>query len=295
MKFSKHELKSFKNAVLSAAIVIGVSTLAFQGITHVTAEAEYNKKKMVPTSYTNVENQYSVTLQNLDLKGYKRANYTVETMDLEFYKKQTPTNSDITKEEAAEIGAQALWSIFGVNLEGQVIEMGYTPANENYPRSIWTGYINLNNEHIYGFTLDSLTGELFSVGKERTLKENVSVDFNIALDQNPEEFKEHAKKIAEELNVVQGPVSSVEYHGQGYSNNDPTIQLEVKGENGMFAFMSFSRYDKALLTISFDTDYRYTLEQIEKIEKMIQSIESENLSSSTNDNGESKLIPYLEQ
>ena len=35
----------------------------------------------------------------------------------------------MTKEDAAEIGAQALWEIFDLNLEGQVIEMGYQQAS----------------------------------------------------------------------------------------------------------------------------------------------------------------------
>lgn len=43
---------------------------------------------------------------------------------VKYYKNQTPASKDMSKGDAAEIGAQALWSVYGLNLEGQVIEMG---------------------------------------------------------------------------------------------------------------------------------------------------------------------------
>ena len=71
----------------------------------------------------------------------------------------------MTKEDAAEIGAQALWEIFDLNLEGQVIEMGYQQASEGYSRSIWTAEVLINDEKSYYFSVDSVTGELFSIGR----------------------------------------------------------------------------------------------------------------------------------
>lgn len=258
MKSSKSERKSLKKTVLAAVLIIGASTMAFQGITQVIAEAEYNEKNLIPTSYANDADQYSETVQNSLPEGYKKANYTIETIDLEYYKSQKPTSKDIAKEDAAEIGAQALWNTFGINLDGQVIEMGYHEANEGLPRSSWDAAVIINGERSYYFSVDSVTGELFSIGRSRTLNENVSVAFDASLEKNPQEYIDLAKKTAETLNIVHGPVASVEYNSQGYGNNDPEISLDVKGENGEIALVTFSRYDKALKGIDYYASYKYT-------------------------------------
>lgn len=85
--------------------------------------------------------------------------------------------------------------------------------------------------------------------RSRTLNEKVSVGFDAALAKNPQEYVALAKKLAEEYNVVHGAVKSVEYNGQGYSDNDPSISVDITGENGEIALMDFSRYDIALLGI----------------------------------------------
>lgn len=270
MKVSKSEVKRLKRTVLAASLIIGASTMVFQGITQVAAATEYNKTNTIPTSYANYTDQYSKTVQNSLPEGYKKANYTVGAIDLEYYKNQTPTGKDMAKEDAAELGAQALWSVFGVSLEEQVIEMGYQSANENFPRSHWYADVIINGERSYSFSVDSVTGELFSIVRDRTLKEKVSVAYDASLAKNSQEYIDLAKKTAETLNVVHGPVTSVEYNGQGYSNNDPSIQLDIKGGNGEVALMTFSRYDKALCGISYNAEYKYTLEQIERIEQDMQ-------------------------
>lgn len=261
---------TMKKTLLAGALLIGAGTLAFQGVTHVVAASEYNKATAVPTSYVST-GEFSLSgAKNTVPEGYQKANYRLGAIDLDYYKKHQPTAKDITKEEAAEKGAQALWQVFGVDLEGQVIEMGFAPATEGLPRTTWAGEVRIDGELCYSFTVDSVTGEVITVIWNRTLPENVQVGFDLALEKNPQEFVDLAREVAERLNVVEGPVKSVEYLGQGYSNNDPSIQLEVKGENGQVALMGFSRYDKALMSISYDGEYKYTLEWIKKIEEELQ-------------------------
>ena len=80
----------------------------------------------------------------------------------------------MTKEDAAEIGAQALWEVFDVNLEGQVIEMGYQQATDSLPRSTWYADVMINGKRSYYFSVDSVTGELFNLGHAgRKLHEDV--------------------------------------------------------------------------------------------------------------------------
>lgn len=271
MKTNKSGDKHFKKSVLAAAMIIGAGTMIFQGFTQVAAAVEYDKTNTVPTSYASYMDQSSDMAKNNLPEGYKKANYTVKDLDLEYYRNQTPTSKDMAKKDAAEIGAQALWSVYGLSLEGQVVEMGYQSTTDSCPRSTWYADVLVNGERCYYFEVDSVTGELFGIGHSRTLNKNVSLAFDAALDKNPQEYAALAKETAEKLNVVHGAVAAAEYNGQGYSDNDPTISFNIKGENGEVALMTFSRYDKALLGIGYSASYKYTLKQIEKFEQKAQN------------------------
>lgn len=251
-------------------MIIGANTMMFQGFTQLAAAAEYNKTTTVPTSYVSFMDQSSNTGKNNLPEGYKKADYTIRDIDLEFYRNQTPTSKDMTKKDAAEMGAQALWSVYDLSLEGQVIEMGYQPATDDLPRSRWYADVLINGENSYSFEVDSVTGDLFSVIRSRTLDKNVSVAYDAELAKNPQEYAALAKLSAEKLNVVHGAVASVEYNCQGYGNNDPDITFNIKGENGEVASMTFSRYDKALLAVSYNAQYKYTVEYMKQLEQKAQ-------------------------
>lgn len=267
MKTNRSEGKYVKKSVLAAAMIIGASTMMFQGFTQVAAAAEYNKTNTVPTSYVSYMDQSSSTAKNSLPEGYKKANYTVRDIDLEYYRNQTPTSKDMAKKDAVELGAQALWSVYGLSLEGQVVEMGYQSATDSIPRSTWYADVLINGERSYSFEVDSVTGDLFAVIHSRTLDKNVSVAYDAALAKNPQEYAVLAKKTAEKLKVVHGAVASVKYNCQGYGNNDPDITFDIKGENGEVATMTFSRYDKALLAVGYNAGYQYTLKNMERIEQ----------------------------
>lgn len=270
MKVNKPGRKSLKKTVLAAAAAVGAITFLFQGFTQVMVAAEIGKTDKIPTSYTNYTTGSSQVTQSNLLEGYKKANYKVGTIDLEYYRNQKPTSKDMTKENAAEIGAQDLWKIFDLNLEGQVIEMGYQPSAEKFPRSSWYADVLIDGKLSYCFSVDSVTGELFSIGRSRTLKENVSVAFDAALDKNPQEYVALAEKLAKKYNVVHSAVKSVKYNCQGYSDNDPDISVDIAGENGEIALMTFSRYDKVLLGIAYNSLYKPSLENAEKYREEMQ-------------------------
>jgi len=277
MKVKGSEKKGFKQAVLAAAVITGASTLLFQGVILAATAAEFKKTDTIPTSYANYTAGSSTVAQNSLPAGYKKAKYTIGAIDLEYFRNQKPTSKDMTKEAAAEIGAQALWKVFGLSLEGQVIEMGYQQPTESLPRSSWYADVVIDGKRSYCFSVDSVTGELFDIARERTLDKKVSVAFDPVLDKNPQEYLALAKQLVEKYNVVHGPVKSVAYNGQGYSNNDPMISLDITGENGEIALMTFSRYDKALLGIGYNGSYKPTLEFHEKlalrVEEKVQELE----------------------
>lgn len=261
-------LEGYKlKSVLTAAALIGVSTLLFQSIAYAATEAEYSKVNTVATNYkSNVKKASENTEQSLP-DGYKQVEYKVSTIELEYYQKQSPTSKDIKKEAAAEICAQALWEIYKLGLEGQEIKMGYNPATVSIPRSYWNADVYIDGVLAYGSSIDSVTGEILAISQSRTLKEEVSVAFDKELNKNPQEYLELAKLTAIKFDVVHGNVNSVEYNGQGFANNDPSISMEITGENGEVALMTFSRYDKALLGIMYNNLYKPSLEHAKKVEK----------------------------
>lgn len=284
------ERKSLKKTVLAAALVIGANTLLFQGFALAAATVELNKTNTIPTSYASYATASTQSTSNSVPEGYKKADYKVGKIDLEYYLGQTPTDKDMTGEEAAEYSAQALWEIYGLDLEGQKILMGYSQATENLPRSNWNADVYIDGVLKYGVCVDSVTGELFTIGQIRTLKKKVSVAFDKELDKNPQEYVELAKSTAEKFDVVHSAVKSVEYNGQGYANNDPSISIDVKGENGEVALMDFSRYDKALLGIIYNTEYKAALERAQKYEKEMQDEMNEKEKSAPDSGKSGELI-----
>ncbi len=291
MKTNSTKEKPIKSTIFVAALLIGASTMAFQGLTQTATATEYNKTNTIPTTYVSYVNQSSgTTLQSSVPEGYKKANYTIKDIDLAYYKNQTPTSKDMSKEDAAEIGSQALWSVYSLNLEGQVIKMGYQPATDSLPRSTWCADVLINGELSYYFEVDSVTGELFGVGHSRTLGKNVSVAYDAALAKNPQEYAALAKGTAEKLNIVHSSVTSVDYNCQGYSNNDPDITFVIKGENGELASMTFSRYDKALLGISYNAEYKYTLEYMKQLEQQTQATAQGQNSASPNSGNQTPVL-----
>ena len=49
----------------------------------------------------------------------------------------TPTELDLTMEEAAQKGAQYLESLYGLDLEGAYVYMMYSPGTVTFPRAFW--------------------------------------------------------------------------------------------------------------------------------------------------------------
>lgn len=280
MKTSNMKRKSFVKTVLAAAVMIGSTTGLFQGLTQVAAANEIGKKDIIPTSYAAVSYPTVGTMQSAQEnapEGYKKANYTLVDNDLPYYRDKKPTASDISREAAAETGAQALWTVFNIELEGKVLEMAYNPATEDN-RATWEGCWWIDGKgkstQNYFFSVDAITGELHTIQYSRTLKENVSVGFDAALAQNPQEYEVLAKSAAEQFGAVHGLVKSAEYANQGSASNDPTIDIRVTGENGELAQISFSRYDKALLSIAFDSWCKEAAATAQKIEEEMKTWEA---------------------
>ena len=62
---------------------------------------------------------------------------------------------------------------------------------------------------------------------------------------------------------------------RSYSGNDPTITVDVIGENGEIVNMSFSRYDQMFLGLITDTSQKITESALDNLSEEVVSIETE--------------------
>ncbi len=244
-------------SVLTAAVTVGAMTMAFLGLTQAALAAEVGGAETVPTSYA-AQTQASAG-QTASASGEQTANYTLVDNDLEYYRDKKPAAGHLSREEAAAVGAQGLQTAFGVDLDGAVLEMAYNPAHDGY-RANWEGIWWPDGKkedgalyvHSYSFTVDAVSGALSTVGHGRVLDETADAGFDAGLQQNAAAYEAAAKEWAEKLALVPSGVLTVNYAGQGATNNDPDISFLVTGLNGERARVILSRYDKALLGVTYE-------------------------------------------
>lgn len=262
---------NFKSSLIklsiSALSVIGASTFVFNMGTEALAAAGLKTQDTVPTNY-----QVSPASEQTTPKGYQKADYNVI---LDSNCKDTPTANDLTMEEAAELGAQFVWEVYGVDLDNADIYMYYNSASESFPRSTWSGDIIIEGERKPGatrwtFDLDSVTGERFGACFGETIDEKVSLGVDSSLEKDFSVYAKLAQEVAERCNFVHGSVAEVTYNCQGYSNNNPDITLNVIGKNGEKALITFSRYNQKLLGVGLDTSLRISEEAFEEFYKQVE-------------------------
>lgn len=91
------------------------------------------------------------------------------------------------------------------------------------------------------------------IGCTETLDVDVPLGYDTSLETNYGVYAELAKETAERCNLVGSPVKEIKYGTQGYSSNNPDITMEVYGENGQMAILSYSRYNQRFLGLITDT------------------------------------------
>ena len=269
--------------------IIGAGTILFNSAAEVTLAANNGKVEKVPTSY-QVADSLETTVPKVTENGrdqesssVKKVNYTLSMDDLNT---GTPTDTDLTMEEAAEAGAAYLKKIFGVDLEGAYVYMSYYPGTETFPRAFWSADVLFEKEQTpestrWTYMIDAVTGELFNICHSRRLEVNVPLGYDKALEKDYSIYAELARKKVEEWKLIDSPVEKVEYNCQGYSGNDPTIAVNVIGKNGEIINMDFSRYDQTFLGLITDSSRKVTESALENLFGEMESVESEKVEENT--------------
>lgn len=201
-------------------------------------------------------------------------NYSVADNDIYTAK---PTAQSIGRDNAAGIGAKMIEDIYGANLEGATIEMGYCAPTDTLPRASWVGDISIKNSSAkyadYYFVIDALTGERFTASQGATLDVSVDLGLDMELQKNPSAYVQLAVTTAKQMGIISGEVESAVYNGQGYVNdNNPSISIDVHGDNNQKALLSFSRYNQELLGVCYPT---YTAINDLATERLIESLNAE--------------------
>ncbi|MDE6319157.1 MAG: hypothetical protein K2M22_05540 [Lachnospiraceae bacterium] len=276
--------KNILKLTAATLAIIGAGTIIFNSAAEVTLAANGGKVEKVPTSY-QVSDSLETALPQSEIKGESggKANYSVSMDSLNT---GTPTNVDLTMEEAAEAGTGYLRDIFGLDLEGAYVYMSYCPGTETFPRAFWSGDVLFQKEQTpestrWTYMVDAVTGELFNIGYDRQLDVSVPLGLDAALEKDYSIYAELAKKKTEECRLIDSPVDRVEYNCQGYAGNDPTIAVDVIGKNGEIVNMSFSRYDQMFLGFITDTSRKVTESALDNAVGEVVDIEAENIDGST--------------
>lgn len=254
--------KSGRFATIAAAVLLvsGVGAGIFSMAAEATARTAVKDVQEVPTSFhvpaeVFIPEAGQSDAENAAEKKQEAVDYHVSMSELN---KENPTDIDLTMEEAADIGVKYLEDIMGMDAAGINVYMSYNSGTETFPRPFWDGDVRfgkleLTDDDIWSFSIDAVTGELFTVGYSQTLDVDVPLGYDTSLETNYGVYAEAARELAERHNLVGGPVREVKYGTQGYGGNDPDITMEVYGENGQMAILSFSRYNQRFLGLITDT------------------------------------------
>lgn len=287
-KMRKNRGSGILAAVTGAFVLVCGCAAMFSGMAEAAAAADMGKMERIPTVYNLPAAAQSQTVP----EGYSKASYTAVSDPLEYYKDKKPTEKDLTQEEAAEIGAQLLWRLFDVRLDGTTIYMGYDNGTETFPRAFWSGDVRFGKtrnpeDNCYTFMIDAVTGEGFSAAYGRTLSVKVDLGLDEALAKDPGEYMKLAKEFSEKKNLVGGAVKECVYNSQGYSSNDPTITIDVYGVSGERASITFSRYDRAVLGVSLDA-HEKIMEMMYKLWEQDAMNMAESMAGNAEENAELK-------
>lgn len=200
-----------------AAVAAGLSVCLFGGgfvfLNNLVSAAAYDKPVEISADWQTVEAEESQAAG----AGYQKADYKVEADQV-----LTCTNPNaISAEEAAELGAQYLWDVYGADLNGSTIHMSYYVYVSNMT-GYWLGDIipegSNENWPKYTFSIEAVTGMRNSVerpycgdeGRDVIMYQAEKID---ALYKENSEFLELAKKYAE-IQLSSESVK-VEFHGSG--------------------------------------------------------------------------------
>lgn len=164
--------KSILRTVAAGTMAISLCSTIFIGNNNTAMAMALDREESIPIVYN-----ISTTSINM-AKNYVKSNYKV----LENKIMSSENTSALTSNQAAEVGAQYLWDMFQVDLEGKTIYMSYF-IDHSVAKAYWkgdiieTGIDILEEPPSYSFVIEAISGKRVSISKPFEEKET-TVPFN---------------------------------------------------------------------------------------------------------------------
>ena len=164
----KKKSNEFIKMIATAILCIGVFSVAFMGINSIVFAAATNGAESIPLTTTSV----NIPTENVPPEGFQSPTLTIYVPMHEWHHDPSTNVHAMSAEEAAELGAQYIWEMFGVCIDGKVVEMAYT-AWSSMTR-YWQGTVANsiedieNHDTLFFFALDAVTGERINIHCTRT-------------------------------------------------------------------------------------------------------------------------------
>ena len=263
--------RSYLKVAAAALLVSSIGAGVFGVAASAGAEKQLDSVEKIPTSY-----QVPAVFSGPEVPTAAEVEETGTALQYQVAESSlntgTPTETDLSMEEAAALGMKYLEDIMGFDKEGANVYMSYDSGTVTFPRAFWDGDVRFGEEvktddDTWHFFIDAVTGELFMLSCSETLDVDVQLGYDSSLENNYGVYAEAAKEIAERCDLVGGPVADVKYGSQGYGSNNPDITMEEYGENGQIANLTFSRYNQRFLGLITDTSRVITDRAMEDLMK----------------------------
>ena len=184
-KKGKEVLKVIAVTALSIGIMsatfIGINSMAFAASANaVTSMSPVMASAAVTNTATNVSATQTTTPETTaQSESFQEPNITVVLPSAAFTR--TPGANAMSHEEAAMLGAQYIWDMFGICIDGKTVTMNYQAFPSNI-RTYWNGSIGrafvetpmecgdvfhsiVDDKEVITFTLDSITGERIDIDR----------------------------------------------------------------------------------------------------------------------------------
>ena len=134
----KHKLSEIMKVAAASVLSIGVFSMAFMGINSVALAAATNGTQSIPSAVETVNIPDNLPPENFQSPAITVLEETNEANNVE------RNAHALTSEEAAEIGAQYIWEVFGESIDNTTIIMTYSNW-QGMTRTYWQGVVMSNS------------------------------------------------------------------------------------------------------------------------------------------------------
>ena len=127
----KHKLKEIMKVATASVLSIGMFSMAFMGVNSAAFAAATDGTKNIPAAVEAVS-----IPENIPPANFQSPALTVIELESQFIVSPYALSAN----DAAELGAQYIWEVFGKSIDGMAVEMFYSDW-DNTTRAYWGGMV----------------------------------------------------------------------------------------------------------------------------------------------------------